>query len=106
MATVVGLIYMKLLSCPGQGLEPSQRRWSAPANGLFDGRCWGMLRIVRILSFAAVAAAVWASALQLDLPPARRIAVLLVRYHAVPLHCTCTASHTLLSQPMFAVAGL
>ena len=46
-----------------------------------------MLRIVRILSFAAVAAAVWLSALQLDLPPARRTAVLLVRRCVVPLHC-------------------
>ena len=73
-----------------------------------DGR--GMLRIVRILSFAAVAAAVWLSALQLDLPPARRTAVLLVRCRIVPLHCAllCTplTPYTVSKQPLSTLAGL
>ena len=47
-----------------------------------------MVRIVRILSCAAVAAAIWLSALQLDLAPAQRVAVLLVRRAVqLDLHC-------------------
>ncbi len=38
-----------------------------------------MLRIVRILSCAVVAAAAWLSALRLDHPPLRRLVILLVR---------------------------
>jgi len=37
-----------------------------------------MLRIVRFLSFAVVAAAIWLSVLQLNLPSPQRIAILLV----------------------------
>lgn len=38
----------------------------------------GMLRIVRFLSCAVVAAAIWLSVLQLNLPSPQRFAILLV----------------------------
>lgn len=70
-----------------------------------------MLRIVRILSFAAVAAAVWLSALQLDLPPARRTAVLLVRRCVVTPALRSASTHLRsvkmgVSRPLSALAGL
>ncbi|KAK9826493.1 hypothetical protein WJX81_006076 [Elliptochloris bilobata] len=58
-----------------------------------------MLRVVRILSCAAVAAAVWLSTLQLDHPPARRIAVLLL-----PLICAAAFGAYLLSALAYGLA--
>jgi hypothetical protein len=42
-----------------------------------------MLRILRLLSYAAVALAVWLGALQLDLPRGLHIAALLVRVRSL-----------------------